>query len=90
MRGLLTTVLLAALLCAAVVFTSGAIAAVSCGGHVTVTGDTSCRKAKAIVAEYKKTRKRHIQGFNCSSKSSGGRITVVNCKLQDKRIHWKA
>ena len=89
MRAVLTTVLLAALLCATVLLTSGAIAAVSCGGHVTVTGGTSCRKAKSIVAEYKKTRKTHVQGFNCSGKSSGGRITVVNCKLQDKRIHWK-
>jgi hypothetical protein len=90
MKGLLTAMLVAALLCASVLLTTSAIAAVSCGGHVTVTGATSCRKAKAIVAEYKKTRKRHIQGFNCTSKSSGGRITVVNCRLQDKRIHWKA
>jgi hypothetical protein len=90
MRRLLISLVLAGLLGATVLLSAGATAATSCGGHVTVTGGTSCRKAKSIVAEYKKTRKRHIQGFNCTGKKSGGRITVVDCRLQEKRIHWKA
>jgi hypothetical protein len=89
MKRLLTSAIVAASLFVAVVITAGAAAAVSCGGHVTASG-VACYKARSIVNEFKKTRKKHIQGFTCSGKSSGGHITVVNCHLQDKRIHWKA
>jgi hypothetical protein len=89
MRRLLISLVLSGALCAATLLTAGAAAAVDCGGHVTANG-VACYKARAIVKEYKKTRKKHIQGFNCTGKKSGGRITVVDCRLQEKRIHWKA
>jgi hypothetical protein len=90
MTRLFTTAVVAGLLYAALLITAGPAAAVNCGGGVTVKGSTPCWKAKRIVAEFKKTRKRSIQGFTCSGKTSGGRIVVVNCKLQGKHIHWEA
>jgi hypothetical protein len=67
----------------------GAAAARSCGGGVTVTGAVDCGKAKRIVKEFIRTRKTNVQGYKCSGRSSGGRLTVVNCRLQYKLIHWK-
>ncbi|HEY1237497.1 MAG TPA: hypothetical protein VGE91_04115 [Solirubrobacterales bacterium] len=89
MRRLLITTVAAGLLCAAVLFTAGATAAVKCGGGVTVKGGTACWKAKKIVKEFKGRRKAHVQGFDCSGRRSGGRWIEVNCKLQNKRIHWQ-
>ena len=57
---------------------------------MTVKGGTACWKAKAIVKEFKNRRKTHVQGFDCSGRSSGGRMVEVTCKLQNKRIHWQA
>ena len=90
MRRLLIIATLAGLLCAAFLVTAGQAGAVNCGGGVTVKGGTPCWKAKRIVKEFRKTRKGRVQGFKCSGKSSGGRLVVVNCKLQNKRIHWEA
>jgi hypothetical protein len=90
MRRLLTSVVAAALLCATLLITAGATAAVNCGGGVTVKGGTACWKAKSIVKEFKSRRKAHVQGFDCSGRRSGGRWVEVNCKLQNKRIHWEA
>jgi hypothetical protein len=90
MRRLVTTTILACLICAALLISAGAAAAVNCGGGVTVKGGTPCWKAKRIVKEFKKTRKGRIQGFNCGGKTSGGRLVVANCKLQNKTIHWEA
>jgi hypothetical protein len=90
MRRLLTITVAAALLCAALLITAGATAAVNCGGGVTVKGGTACWKAKAIVKEFKNRRKMHVQGFDCAGRRAGGRWIEVNCKLQNKRIHWEA
>lgn len=90
MRRLLTIALAAGLLSAALWITAGATAAVNCGGGVTVKGGTACWKAKSIVKEFKGRRKMHVQGFDCSGRKSGGRWIEVNCKLQNKRIHWGA
>jgi hypothetical protein len=90
MRALLIITVATGLLCAALLITPGATAAVNCGGGVTVKGGTPCWKAKRIVKEFKKTRKSHVQGFSCSGRTSGGRLVEVNCKLQNKRIHWDA
>jgi hypothetical protein len=90
MRRLLTTAIAAALLCSALLITAGATAAVNCGGGVTVKGGTACSKAKRIVKEFKNRRIPHVQGFDCSGKRAGGRWVEVNCKLQNKRIHWSA
>ena len=89
MRRLLTTAVLACLVCVGLLIAAVPAGAVDCGG-VTVKGGTACWKAKSIVKEYKKRRKSHVQGFDCSGRSSGGRIVEVNCKLQNKRIHWGA
>jgi hypothetical protein len=89
-RRVLLSALLTAALAVAVLASSGASAAVSCGGHVTVSGPTSCYKARAIVKEFRKTRKHKIQGFKCSGRASGGRVTKVTCKALGKRIHWRA
>jgi hypothetical protein len=90
MKRLLMTMALAGLLCTAFLVTAGPAAAVNCGGGVTVKGGTPCWKAKRIVKEFRKTRERRVQGFTCGGKSSGGRLVVVNCKLQNKLIHWEA
>jgi len=90
MKRLLTTAALACLACVGVLFAAVPAGAVDCGGGVTVKGGTACWKGKAIVKEFKKRRKPHVQGFDCSGRSSGGRIVEVNCKLQNKRIHWEA
>jgi hypothetical protein len=37
-----------------------------------------------------RTRKTNIQGYKCSGRSSGGRLTLVNCRVQEKLIRWKA
>ncbi|HEY7267784.1 MAG TPA: hypothetical protein VH501_08830 [Solirubrobacterales bacterium] len=90
MRGVLASAVAAAgLLCAALLLTAGATAAVSCGFGVTVKGGTACWKAKKIVKEFKNRRKTHVQGFDCSGRRPGGRWLEVNCKLQNKRIHWE-
>ena len=68
---------------------AGPAGAVNCGGGVTVKGGTAW-KAKTIVKEFKNRRKTHVQGFDCSGRSSGDRIVEVTCKLQNKRIHWQA
>jgi hypothetical protein len=85
MNHLLFSVILVAIACIALLLAGGAAAAVNCGGGVTVKGGTPCWKAKRIVKEFRKTRKARVQGFTCS-----GSATVVNCKLQNKRIHWEA
>jgi hypothetical protein len=90
MNRLLFSVILAATVCIALLLAGGASAAVNCGGGVTVKGGTPCWKAKRIVREFKRTRKGRVQGFSCSGKRSGGRLTVVNCKAQNKLIHWEA
>jgi hypothetical protein len=81
---------LAAVLCAMALLAATATAAVNCGGGVTVKGGTACWKAKSIVKEFKNRRKGHVQGFDCSGRRSGGRWIEVNCKLQNKRIHWES
>jgi hypothetical protein len=90
MTRLLMTALAAGLLYVALLVTAGSAAAVNCGGGVTVKGGTPCWKAKRIVKEFRKTRERKVQGFTCGGKTSGGRVVVVNCKLQNKHIHWEA
>jgi hypothetical protein len=90
MNHLLFSVSLVAITCIAMLLAGSASAAVKCGGGVTVKGGTPCWKAKRIVKEFKKTRKGRVQGFSCSGRSSGGRLVVVNCKLQNKLIHWEA
>jgi hypothetical protein len=90
MRRLLIAALLAGTLALVTLTTAGAGAATSCGHHVTVKGPVPCYKARAIVKEFKRTRKHKIQGFKCSGTVSGGRVTEVTCHLQGKRIHWKA
>jgi hypothetical protein len=89
MKHVLFSAILVAIACIGLLLASNA-AAVSCGGGVTVKGSTPCWKAKRIVKEFKKTRKASVQGFRCSGKSSGGRLVVVNCRLQGKHIHWEA
>ena len=81
---------LAVVLCAMALLAAGASAAVNCGGGVTVKGGTACWKAKSIVKEFKNRRKAHVQGFDCSGRRSGVRWIEVNCKLQNKRIHWES
>jgi hypothetical protein len=90
MNPLVLSAILVGIFSIALLAAGGATAAVNCGGGVTVTGGTPCWKAKRIVKEVKKTRKSHVQGFNCGGKSSGGRLVAVNCKLQNKKIHWEA
>ena len=90
MKRLLTLAALACLLSAVSLITAGPASAVDCGGGVTVKGGTACWKAKSIVKEFKNRRKGHVQGFDCTGRRSGGRWVEVNCKLQNKRIHWGA
>jgi hypothetical protein len=90
MNHLLFSVVLVAIACTALLLASSSSAAVNCGGGVTVKGGTPCWKAKRIVKEFRKTRKANVQGFRCSGRSSGGRLVVVNCRLQGKLIHWEA
>jgi hypothetical protein len=90
MHHLLISAILVAIACATLVVATGASAAVNCGGGVTVKGGTPCWKAKRIIKEFRKTRKASVQGFSCSGKSSGGRLVVANCKLQNKLLHWEA
>jgi hypothetical protein len=90
MGRLLTTAAVVGVLCVAALLAAGAAAAVNCGGGVTVKGGTACWKAKSIVKEFKRRQKTHVQGFDCTGSRSGGRWTEVNCKLQNKRIHWGA
>jgi hypothetical protein len=85
MNQLLISVILVGVFLLALLVAAGPAAAVNCGGGVTVKGGTPCWKAKRIVKEFRKTRKARVQGFKCS-----GSATVVNCKLQNKRIHWEA
>ena len=89
MKGIVLSSVVAAILGLAVL-APGAVAARNCGGGVTVTGAVDCGKAKRIVKEFIRTRKPNIQGYRCSGRSSGGRLTVVNCRLQARLIHWKA
>jgi hypothetical protein len=35
-------------------------------------------------------RERHIQGYRCSSAVYGERVTEITCRLQQKRINWRA
>jgi hypothetical protein len=49
-----------------------------------------CGKAKRIVREFIRTRKTNIQGYKSSGRSSGSHLTLVNCRLQEKLIRWKA
>jgi hypothetical protein len=90
MNHLLFSVILVGAFMLALLITAGPAAAVNCGGGVTVKGSTPCWKAKRIVKEFRKTREGNVQGFSCSGRASGGRVVVVNCKLQNKRIHWEA
>jgi hypothetical protein len=90
MNHLLISVILVGVFLLAMLVAAGPTAAVNCGGGVTVKGGTPCWKAKRIVKEFKKTRRANVQGFRCSGRSSGGRLVVVNCKLQGKLIHWEA
>jgi hypothetical protein len=66
----------------------GTAAAADCGklngGTVkTKGGVASCRKARAIVKEFMKTRKSAIQGYKC-----GGSSQRIECRLDRKRIIW--
>jgi hypothetical protein len=88
MKRLLTIATLACLICAGLLVAAAPAGAVDCGGGVTVKGGTACWKAKSIVKEFKRRHKSHVQGFDCSGSKSGGRWIEVNCKLQNKRIHW--
>jgi ribosomal protein L34 len=90
MNHLLLSAILVAVACIGLLIASNASAAVNCGGGVTVKGGTPCWKAKRIVKEFKKTRRARVQGFRCSGSTSGGRLVVVNCRLQGKLIHWEA
>ena len=90
MRPFLLSALLAATLALAMLASPAATAAIGCGGHVTVRGPVPCYKARAIVKEFKRTRKHRIQGFKCAGTIRGGRFTEVTCKALGKRIHWKA
>ena len=85
--------LLAALLAGGIALaglTGSGSAAISCGHHVTVSGPVPCYKARAIVKEWKRTRRHKIQGFKCSGTVRSGRVVEVTCKAPGKRIHWKA
>jgi hypothetical protein len=62
----------------------------SCGNNVTVTGSVPCYKARSIVREFKKTRRRQIQGFTCRGAIYGGQVRAVYCRAMEKRIRWKA
>ncbi|HKH40747.1 MAG TPA: hypothetical protein VKA41_02725 [Solirubrobacterales bacterium] len=86
----LFSVIVVVIACIGLLLAGGASAATNCGGGVTVKGGTPCWKAKRIVREFKKTRKGRVQGFSCSGRSSRGRVVVVNCKAQNKLIHWEA
>jgi hypothetical protein len=90
MTRLLTSAVIGAILAVGLLTASGAVAARSCGGGVTVRGAVACDKAKRIVSEFKRTRERRIQGFKCSGSVYGGRVTEVNCRLQAKLIRWGA
>jgi hypothetical protein len=87
---LLTSLVAAAVLAVGLLAVSGAVAARKCGGGVTVKGAVACSKAKRIVSEFKRTRERHIQGYRCSGGVYGGRVTEITCRLQQKRINWRA
>jgi hypothetical protein len=87
---LLTSLAAAVVLAVGLLAVSGAAAARSCGGGVTVKGAVACSKAKRIVGEFKRTRERHIQGYRCSGAVYGGQVTEVTCRLQLKRIRWRA
>ena len=89
MKGIVLSNIVAAIVGLAVLAPE-AVAARSCGGGVTVTGAVDCGKAKRIVKEFIRTRKANIQGYKCIGRSSGGRLSVVNCRLQERLIHWKA
>jgi hypothetical protein len=62
--------------------------AANCGNYagspVKTKGDVACRKAKAIVKEFIKVRKKRIQGYNCK-----GNATKVNCRSAEKEIEWE-
>jgi hypothetical protein len=88
-RRLLITGLSAATLSTALLV-SDAGAARSCGNNVTVTGSVPCYKARSIVREFKKTRRRQIQGFTCRGAIYGGEVRAVDCRAMEKRIRWKA
>ena len=90
MRRLLTITVTSCVLCAALLIGVSSAGAKECGGGVTVKGGTACWKAKSIVKEFKNRRKAHVQGFDCSGRRAGGRWVEVNCKLQNKRIHWES
>jgi hypothetical protein len=90
MNRLLISLILVGTFLIALLVAAGPASAVNCGGGVTVKGGTPCWKAKRIVKEFRKTRERKVQGFTCGGKTSGGRVVVVNCKLQNKHIHWEA
>jgi hypothetical protein len=90
MKRLLTIAAASCVLCAALLIGATSAGAKECGGGVTVKGGTACWKAKSIVKEFKSRGKTHVQGFDCSGQKSGGRWVEVNCKLQNKRIHWEA
>ena len=90
MKRLLTIAAATCLVCTGLLIAASSAGAVNCGGGVTVKGGTACWKAKSIVKEFKSRGKSHVQGFDCSGQKSGGRWVEVNCKLQNKRIHWEA
>jgi hypothetical protein len=90
MNHVLMSAILVGIACVGLLLASSSSAAVGCGGGVTVKGGTPCWKAKRIVREFKKHGKDRVQGFNCSGRRSGGGWVEVNCKLQNKLIHWEA
>ena len=55
---------------------------------MTVKGGTACWKAKSIVKEFKNRRKIARPGIRLQRQAVGRRWAEVNCKLQNKRIHW--
>jgi hypothetical protein len=56
----------------------------NCGGSVRA-GVVPCPKAKRIAKEYAKTRAHSLQGFSCTSRSSGAQINA-RCVLNEKLV----
>jgi len=88
MKKVCVLVVLTSLLGVALLAGPGSASAANCGkfagSPVITTGHVACRKAKAIVKEFIKVRKKSIQGYRCK-----GSRTKVYCKADAKTIRWK-
>jgi hypothetical protein len=88
MKKLGVTLVLTGILGVALLAGPSAAPAANCGEYagapVITKGDVACRKARAIVKEFLKTRKSRIQGYNCK-----GSATRVYCKAGVKSVSWK-